>query len=51
MRTAILVSLCATSALTAMAAEPPRPSPPLIIEPAQIEQLFGTLAETLLSIS
>jgi len=26
-------------------------SPPLIIEPAQIEQLFGTLAETLQSIS
>ena len=26
-------------------------SPPLIIEPAQIEQLFGTLAEILPSIS
>jgi hypothetical protein len=32
MRIAILVSLCATSALTAYAAEPPRPSPPLAIE-------------------
>ena len=32
MRTAILVSLCAASALIAMAAEPPRPSPPLTIE-------------------
>jgi hypothetical protein len=32
MRTAILVSVCATSALTAMAADPPRPSPPLAIE-------------------
>jgi thiol-disulfide isomerase/thioredoxin len=32
MRTTILVSLCATSALIAMAAEPPRPSPPLAIE-------------------
>ncbi|MGA2721689.1 MAG: TlpA disulfide reductase family protein [Bryobacteraceae bacterium] len=32
MRTAILVSLCATWALTAMAADPPRPSPPLAIE-------------------
>jgi thiol-disulfide isomerase/thioredoxin len=32
MRTAILVSLCAASALTAVAAAPPRPSPPLAIE-------------------
>ena len=32
MRTAILTFLCATSALTAIAAEPPRPSPPLTIE-------------------
>jgi thiol-disulfide isomerase/thioredoxin len=32
MRTAILVSLSAASALIAMAAEPPRPSPPLTIE-------------------
>ena len=32
MRTAISIFLCATSALTALAAEPPRPSPPLTIE-------------------
>jgi thiol-disulfide isomerase/thioredoxin len=32
MRTAILVSLCAASALTAVAADFPRPSPPLEIE-------------------
>ncbi len=32
MRATILVFLCATSALTAMAADPPRPSPPLAIE-------------------
>ena len=32
MRTAILVSLGALSALTAVAADPPRPSPPLAIE-------------------
>jgi thiol-disulfide isomerase/thioredoxin len=32
MRTAILVSLCAASALTAIAADPPRPSPRLAIE-------------------
>ena len=32
MRTAISIFLCATSALTALAAEPPRPSPPLAIE-------------------
>ena len=32
MRTAILVFLCAAPALTAMAADPARPSPPLTIE-------------------
>jgi thiol-disulfide isomerase/thioredoxin len=32
MRTAIVVSLCAASALSAMAADTPRPSPPLAIE-------------------
>jgi thiol-disulfide isomerase/thioredoxin len=32
MRTATPVFLCAMSALTALAAEPPRPSPPLAIE-------------------
>ena len=32
MRTAILVFLCAASALTAIAADAPRPSPPLTIE-------------------
>ena len=32
MRTAIPISLCAVSALIAIAAEPPRPSPPLTIE-------------------
>jgi hypothetical protein len=32
MRTATSILLCAMSALTAVAAEPPRPSPPLVIE-------------------
>jgi thiol-disulfide isomerase/thioredoxin len=46
MRTATPVFLCALSALTAMAAGPPRPSPPLAIErlgapPVQLSQYRG----------